>query len=72
MVSLMCPAQFLYKSHNYGSVSPTDLNYGLKRSAYMISYLNVLYSIWLKSRKQNISKYVFLFPEVYFDNILIF
>ena len=27
------------RSHNYGTVSATDLNYGLKCSLYIISYM---------------------------------
>ena len=43
------------RSHNYGTVIPRDLNYGLKCSLYMISYMCFLTLYRAKmNRNQNI------------------
>ena len=56
------------RSHNYGTVIPRDLNYGLKCSLYSISYMYfcvlTLYRAKM-NRKQNI-KNIHFFPKILF------
>ena len=67
VVSLMCTALFLDKSHKYVSVSLIDLNQGLKRQVYMIVFLGLKLSVF-----NILTNMYFLSQKYIFHNILAF